>query len=357
MSTNCDKLVDSFSPFYVYRFLTEKECGYASLVLVCLWLFLGRWIERYTSRDFLRAMLEDVSFDDRANLSFFQRLCQRSFQWCQRTWDAVCPLFLQRMVFVPQWNRRSSSDLMNHVAFWRSQNHREHRSAFLAAAGRGSLLVESGNQSIDLGEESNGRKLLIGMLVATGSFSVSSPHFSLNLLTVFLCSISFGLSMSLESMEVSRADVTFRTTGSLIRPLSMVTIVILSCLVGQLVGCSGGFLFVVEFMFESMFLVLGGAGTLSPGATESWFTFFCLSLTAFWGYLFGRVAVLDGIRQKKRVVSSIMLCLCIVATACLWLLAVFGWNWDFPVSLVILRPTVDKDLRNGGRQFTSRQLQ
>jgi hypothetical protein len=246
---------------------------------------------------------------------------------------------------------------ISHVAFWRSQNHREHRSAFLAAAGRGSLLVESGNQSIDLGEESNGRKLLIGMLVATGSFSVSSPHFSLNLLTVFLCSISFGLSMSLESMEVSRADVTFRTTGSLIRPLSMVTIVILSCLVGQLVGCSGGFLFVVEFMFESMFLVLGGAGTLSPGATESWFTFFCLSLTAFWGYLFGRVAVLDGIRQKKRVVSSIMLCLCIVATACLWLLAVFGWNWDFPVSLVILRPTVDKDLRNGGSQFTSRQLQ
>lgn len=309
-----------------------------ALALFFLWLFLGRCVERYTSRDFLRAMLEDVSVSNDL----------RYIRWCQRTWDVLCPLFIQRMVFVPHWNLRSNSDLMKHAAFWRSQHYTERRSTFLAANGRGPMWPESG---MFLGKKA---KILIGLVVAGGSFCLSSPHFSLNLLTVFMGSISFGASMSLESMEITRADVTSRSTGPMTRPLGMVTMVSISCLVGQLVGSSGGVLFLVDFIMESFFLAMGGTVTISTGATESWMTFCCLSLAAFWGYLLGRMAVLDGMRKKKRVKLSVVLCICIVSVVCLWLLAVFCSEWDFPVSLVILRPTVGK---GEDRKFSSRQLQ
>lgn len=110
-----------------FRFLTEKECGYACLILVVSWLFLGRWIERYTSRDCFRAMMEQVPFEERTEQSRGRRLLSALSEWCQRGWDAVCPLFLQRLTFTPQWNRRTQNDIMKHVAFWRSRERLEHR--------------------------------------------------------------------------------------------------------------------------------------------------------------------------------------------------------------------------------------
>jgi hypothetical protein len=65
-----------------------------------------------------------------------------------------------------------------------------YRSIFRAVAGRGLVFFENPDGQIDLGEESSSRKLMIGIFVALGSFSASSPHFFLNLLTVFSCSIS-----------------------------------------------------------------------------------------------------------------------------------------------------------------------
>ena len=64
------------------------------------------------------------------------------------------------------------------------------RPFFRAEAGRGLVFFENPDGQIDLGEESFTRKLLIGSGVAFGSFFASSPHFFLNLLTVFSCSIS-----------------------------------------------------------------------------------------------------------------------------------------------------------------------
>jgi hypothetical protein len=52
------------------------------------------------------------------------------------------------------------------------------------------VFFDTRDRTIDLGEESSRRKLLIGAVVAIGSFSTSSPHFFLNLLTIFSCSIS-----------------------------------------------------------------------------------------------------------------------------------------------------------------------
>ena len=56
--------------------------------------------------------------------------------------------------------------------------------------GQGLMLSDSCDGQVDIGEESSSRKLFVGILVALGSFSASSPHFFLNLLTVFSCSIS-----------------------------------------------------------------------------------------------------------------------------------------------------------------------
>jgi hypothetical protein len=52
------------------------------------------------------------------------------------------------------------------------------------------VFFDTRDRTIDLGEESPRRKCLIGAVVAVGSFSASSPHFFLNLLTIFSCSIS-----------------------------------------------------------------------------------------------------------------------------------------------------------------------
>lgn len=72
-------------------------------------------------------------------------------------------------------------------------------------------------------------------------------------------------------MEKSASSVTVSsTTGSLITTLSLVTVVILAFLVGQLVGSSGGTMFLAEFIVTSVSLLLGGAGTISANAMESW---------------------------------------------------------------------------------------
>lgn len=144
--------------------------------------------------------------------------------------------------------------------------------------------------------------------------------------------------MSLQSMEVGRQTKNSTGAHSTLKPLALNTIVIMSFLVGQLIGSSGGILFLAEFVVTTVSLVLGGAGTISASAMESWGCFFCLSSTAFWGYLFGRVALIDGIRHKRRRPSSSVLCVCLISIAALWLGTLWLWNWDLPPNLMIIRP-------------------
>jgi len=106
-----------FSAENKLRYLSEQECGYAALSVVTVWLVLGRWIERYTARSYLRAMLEHqfaiCKSRNCSSINVFQR-------WFMRLWDSVCPLFLQKLLFLVPWNRRSPSDVARHAAFWRS---------------------------------------------------------------------------------------------------------------------------------------------------------------------------------------------------------------------------------------------
>lgn len=141
-------------------------------------------------------------------------------------------------------------------------------------------------------------------------------------------------------METGRAGVTMAETGSIVESLSLVTILIVGFLIGQLVGSSGGVLFLAEFVVTSISLVLGGAGTISANAMESWGTFFSLGVTAFWGYLFGRVSIMEGIKQKRSGFSSIMLCCSLVVLALLWTVALFVWNWESAMELVVDRACV-----------------
>ncbi|CAB9510642.1 expressed unknown protein [Seminavis robusta] len=319
------------------RFLSELECGGAAVVLFLILLYLGRWCERWTSRDFTRAMLEHISFQTLQS-TFLERLLLRY----KRRWDEVCPLFLQRLTFIPQWNLRSAGDLFKHICFWRSQDFREHRSVFRAVAGRGLMFWGGRWDDIEI-EDHSSRKLLLAAIGALGSFSSTTPHFWMNLLTVFSCSISLGLSMSLHSLEKGVSGGAYGSVGAVLKGLNLVTLVSLSFLLGQLLGSSGGVLFLAEFVVTSISFILGGAGTISASSVESWGCFFCLSSTAFWGYLFGRVALMDGVIRQKRLVrsslfSTTLLCASLALVAVLWIV-VSLWRWNLPQSLMILRPS------------------
>ena len=63
------------------------------------------------------------------------------------------------------------------------------RSVFSASAGRG-LTFSGGRWGDIVVEDQSSRKLMLTAMAALGSFGCSTPHFWMNLLTVFSCSIS-----------------------------------------------------------------------------------------------------------------------------------------------------------------------
>ena len=116
-------------------------------------------------------------------------------------------------------------------------------------------------------------------------------------------------------------------------------------------------MFLAEFVVTSISLILGGAGTISASAMESWATFFCLSMTAFWGYLVGRVAILEAIRQKRSGLSSTLLCASLIVLLILWLFTFFVWKWEAPVQLVIVRSISSNMTVNTNRRNLPKGLQ
>ena len=106
------------------------------------------------------------------------------------------------------------------------------RPSFSAIHGRGH---ELSNNSRDLGFWS----YVLGLSFALLSFLACSPHFVVNSLTVFCCSLSFGMSMSIESLENVRRT-TRQGVLSMVKPRRLNTLVIGYILIGQLVGGSGG---------------------------------------------------------------------------------------------------------------------
>lgn len=339
------------------RYLTERECGLSAIVLLGVWMALGRWSERHTYRDLFRAMLEHL-VPAEVEKNFVRRTMAALRLWLLRRWDAICPLFLQRRVFSPHWNLRSRSDLIRHLAYWRTRNLQHHRTTARAQAGHPDVFFGDGRDvGLDFGIDSSARKITVGILVVLASFCASSPHFWLNVTTVFSSSVSLGISISVQSLEKGRPQISVsNNTGSFLRELNLLTVFIFAFLVGQLVGSSGGTMFLAEFIVTSISLVLGGAGTVSASAFESWVTFFVLSWTAFWGYLFGRVGLIDGIVLKRRGYSTVLLSTSVALLCIFWTFVLVVGRFDSPVSLVLLRPSIEES-RKWSKGYAAQMLQ
>ena len=125
----------------------------------------------------------------------------------------------------------------------------------------------------------------------------------------------------------------------------------------QMVGSSGGILFLAEFIVTSVSLLLGGAGTMSVDTLFSWFTFLFYSTFAALGYVISRAAMVQGIKNKKRCLSSIFLCVSIILAPCSWWLMAIYIRWDFPVPLVVSRPAIEKLSMEQGPRYSAKDLQ
>jgi len=66
-----------------------------------------------------------------------------------------------------------------------------------------------------------------------------------------------GLSMSLQYMEIGNGSL---SPGRIFKPMRLNVVIVTSFLFGQLVGSSGGVLFLAEFIVTTISLLLGGAG-------------------------------------------------------------------------------------------------
>jgi hypothetical protein len=338
------------------KFMNQSECGVASIFLLLILCWLGRYVERFTSRDFMRAIMEHVHVDNDLQRGRRGGFVSRVNLWFQQKWDATCPLFLQRFTFVANWNREQHVYLLKTAAFWRSQYEKEFQSVFQALAGRGLDIYEDSKDILGIGIEKPWRKLLVGTAVSFASFFVTSPHYVLNMLTIFMCSVSLGVTMSLVSMQTNRTGISTNTTSSVIMSQNMVTVVLIGIFIGQLVGSSGGAWFLAEFIVTSISLLLGGAGTISATAIESWYTFFCLSVMAFWAYLFARVSILESFRRKCNGFTSIMLRASLAIGLAFFSFSI--WQWESVVESVIDRPrwSTDVEEKQIRRVYDARQL-
>mmetsp|Transcript_21719 Transcript_21719/g.25080 ORF Transcript_21719/g.25080 Transcript_21719/m.25080 type:complete len:186 (+) Transcript_21719:4489-5046(+) len=148
---------------------------------------------------------------------------------------------------------------------------------------------------------------------------------------------SQGLSMSINFMEICRAP---QVSGILSKfdNMQLNVAVIMFFLVGQLVGSSGGVQFLAEFVVTVVGLLLGGAYSVSTSTLESWFCFFCLGLTAFWGYLLARVCVSTCIRGRRKSSStSSLLLFSFLLVLSIWLPNCTNKNLDYPARIMIIR--------------------
>lgn len=229
----------------------------------------------------------------------------------------------------------------------------DQRCAVNASAGRpSSVFGDRRDEGTVVTGDSPSRNVAVGIFVAVLSFCSSSPHFWLNLVTIFSCAISLGMSVSLHSMEKGSSGVSVINSARMLSTLSLVTVVILSVLIGHLVGSSGGAMFLAEFVVTSISLLLGGAGTISASAMESWGCFSILSVTAFLGYLFGRVALMDGIRLKRSGFATFLLSRSVIFLLFFWILVFVVNKWDAPVDIIIQR-----EHKKWDRQQAARKLQ
>ena len=307
------------------------------MIVVTFYFYIGRLSENEIGLGDYQ-LLKNMNTSRKKKMSLLGRLIFT----IQQLWDANVPYFIQRWTYIPAWSALSYNEVTQNIVHHRSMDHREH----CIFDTKRSRWEDSKSQALGTGS------YMIGFCCFLLSFAVCSPHFSINSLTTFFCSVAYGMSLTIESFEIVR-----RTTSSgllsLAKPRRLNTLVIGFILIGQLVGSSGGVLFLAEFIVTSISLILGGAATVTARAVESWITFLCLSSTSLWGFLSARLGLLDGMRKKQRGFPSNVLCASLCSGVAMWItvLSDGGWNDVSPGEVIVVV------LREQGRYWQSRFMQ
>ncbi len=114
--------------------------------------------------------------------------------------------------------------------------------------------------------------------------------------------------------------------------------------VGQVIGSSGGVNFLAEFIVTSTSFLLGGVATISSSAVESWLVFASLSTAAFWGFLFARIGLLDGMKIHTRTPSSsFLLRSSLVVVTVVWISYMLLDDWMAPCTVMLKRRHLTSD--------------
>ena len=139
---------------------------------------MGRHVEKHVNRTYERAMIDQSGV--------FKKQPTSVFMLCIRLWDSMCPFFLQILTFAPSWNTRSERVIYKKMLQIRASDHREYNACISAeeALQRGDRVLNTDSQ---LKLTTN---IYVFMLVGGVSFSACSPHYILNLCTVFYGSIA-----------------------------------------------------------------------------------------------------------------------------------------------------------------------
>ncbi len=117
--------------------------------------------------------------------------------------------------------------------------------------------------------------------------------------------------------------------------------------VGQVIGSSGGVNFLAEFIVTSTSFLLGGVATISSSAVESWLVFASLSTAAFWGFLFARIGLLDGMKISNRTASSsFLLRFSVVLVTVIWVCYMLFDDWMAPCTVMLQRLHVTGEHNN-----------
>ncbi|GKY98131.1 hypothetical protein MPSEU_000770900 [Mayamaea pseudoterrestris] len=336
------------------RYLTAGECGVGAVMLLVAWMYLGRWAERYTSRDYMHILSEHatpsphISHKDVSARVHLQH--SRLVMWLFGAWDDLMPMAVQKHLLLPPWSKRSKEEQAHHAALWSGRQDTNY--IVSSAAGRaGTMFGDGRDENISTGSDfSLAWKVPIGLIATLWSFCCCTPHFFVNLLTIGTCSLGLGMSISLQVIDQSSnvrssngvaidGAAASAQGGSFWTRLRLLPLFALSILMGQLVGTSGGIMFLAEFVVTSTSLLLGGAITISSNAIKSWCLFFCLSSGSFWTFLFARVALMDAARRRSIDAATKLLWRAVLIVASCWALVLLAGDslWIRPIDMLIQR--------------------
>jgi len=147
---------------------------------------LGRWVERTSIKTYERSMLNECISQSLEKHPFRQHPVKSCFLSFIRMLDYICPIFLQKFLFLPSFlNSRTRYDLNHYIVNRMSDDGRESRMLFFAFRNcRGDRTLYSQTPMTAR------RKAVICFVALMFSFITCSPSYSLNLCIVFFCSVA-----------------------------------------------------------------------------------------------------------------------------------------------------------------------